>query len=111
MSYILEALRKSDQQRQRGVAPTLLAVQTTAVAPKQPAFLAYGLVAVIVVGAGVVIGWLRPWQAEQAAPHTPVSLAAKPLASTPRVPEPAPSVSAAAGGPGGADHPGRARTI
>ena len=91
MSYILEALRKSDQQRQRGAAPTLLAVQTMAVAPKQPALLAYGLLAAVLVGAGVVIGWLRPWQTEQAASDTPASFVAKPLESTPRKPEPAPS--------------------
>jgi general secretion pathway protein B len=78
MSYILDALRKSDQQRQRGAAPTLLAGQATAVAPKQPAFLAYGLLAAVLVGAGMVIGWLRPWQAEPAAPPANVA-AAKPL--------------------------------
>jgi general secretion pathway protein B len=91
MSYILDALRKSDQQRQRGTAPTLLAVQATAVAPKQPAFLAYGLLAAALLGAGVVIGWLRPWQPEQAAPGRAESVAAKPLESTLRQPAPAPS--------------------
>ena len=82
MSYILDALRKSDQQRQRGAAPTLLAALATTVAPRQPALLSYGLLALVLVGAGVAIGWLRPWQPEQAAPA--VRLAAKP-------PEPAPS--------------------
>jgi general secretion pathway protein B len=96
MSYILDALRKSDQQRQRGAAPTLLAGQATAIAPKQPAFLAYGLLAAVLVGAGIVIGWLRPWQPEQAAPGRAESVAAKPLESTPlestrRQPAPAPS--------------------
>lgn len=89
MSYILDALRKSDQQRQRGAAPTLLAAQATAVAPKQPAFLAYGLLAAVLVGAGMVIGWLRPWQAEQAAPGRAELVAAKPLESTPRQAAPA----------------------
>ena len=64
MSYILDALRKADLQRQRGAAPTLLAVQEPAVARKRPAFLVYGVLAVILVGAGIVIGWLRPWQPE-----------------------------------------------
>jgi general secretion pathway protein B len=68
MSYILDALRKSDQQRQRGAAPTLLAGQATPVAPKQPAYLFYGLLAAVLLGAGMMIGWLRPWQTEQAAP-------------------------------------------
>jgi general secretion pathway protein B len=90
MSYILDALRKSDQQRQRGATPTLLAVQTTEAAPKQPALLAYGLLAAVLVGAGVLIGWLRPWQTEQAVPDRPASFAAKPIVSTPREPEPAP---------------------
>ena len=91
MSYILDALRKSDQQRRRGAAPTLLAGQAMAVAPKQPAFLAYGLPAAVLVGAGMVIGWLRPWQPEQAAPGRAELVAAKPLESTPRQPASAPS--------------------
>jgi general secretion pathway protein B len=91
MSYILDALRKSDQQRRRGAAPTLLAGQAMAVAPKQPAFLAYGLPAAVLVGAGIVIGWLRPWQPEQAAPGRAELVAAKPLESTRRQPASAPS--------------------
>ena len=77
MSYILDALRKSDQQRQRGAAPTLLLGQATAVAPKQPALLSYGLLALVLLGAGIAIGWLRPWQPEPASP-APVAIAAKP---------------------------------
>src|ERR1035437_10685413 len=77
MSYILDALRKSDQQRQRGAAPTLLLGQAAAVAPKQPALLSYGLLALVLLGAGIAIGWLRPWQPEPASP-APVAIAAKP---------------------------------
>jgi general secretion pathway protein B len=94
VSYILDALRKSDQQRRRGTAPTLLAGQATAVAPKQPAFLAYGLLAAVLVGAGMLIGWLRPWQPEQAAPVRAEQVAAKPLALPPRQPASAPPVVA-----------------
>jgi len=90
MSYILDALRKSDQQRQRGAAPTLLAAQATVVAPKQPVFLTYALLAAVLVGAGMVIGWLRPWQAEQTAPGRAELAAAKPLESTPPQSAPAP---------------------
>ena len=91
MSYILDALRKSDQQRRRGAAPTLLVGQAMAVAPKRPAFLAYGMLVAVLIAAGVVIGWLRPWQPEQAAPSGAELVAAKPLASTPRQLAPAPS--------------------
>ncbi len=91
MSYILDALRKSDLQRQRGAAPTLLAVQEPAPERKRPGPLAYGLLATVLVGAGIVIGWLRPWQPEQAAPGRAEHVAAKSPASTPRQPAPAPT--------------------
>jgi general secretion pathway protein B len=65
VSYILEALRKSEQQRQRGVAPSLLAVPATFEADAQPPFLKYGLTAAALIGAGVAIGWLQPWQQAQ----------------------------------------------
>jgi general secretion pathway protein B len=83
MSYILDALRKSDQQRQRGATPTLLTAQESAAEPRQSAYLIYGLIAAGLVGAGIVIGWLHPWQSE---PPTPAgeAVAAKPLGSGPR---------------------------
>ena len=80
MSYILDALRKSDQQRRRNAAPPLLLEPAAAEPPKQPALVVYGLFALALLGAGVAIGWLRPWQSEP----TPQL----PPASTPRLPEP-----------------------
>ena len=65
MSYILDALKKSDQQRNLGTPPTLQFVQATMSAPKRPSIFHYGLLAVVLLGAGVAIGLLRPWQAEQ----------------------------------------------
>lgn len=94
MSYILDALRKSDQQRRRGAAPTLLSGQAAAAVPKQPALLAYGLLAALLVGAGMAIGWLRPWQPEHAAPGKAELIAAKPVESTPRQATPAASEQA-----------------
>lgn len=88
MSYILDALRKSDQERQRGAAPTLLMGQAAPVAPKQPAYLFYGLLAAALLAAGVAIGWLRPWQTEQAPPAPKVAAPAPPAAS---VQQPAPA--------------------
>lgn len=64
MSYILDALKKSEQQRQHGVTPTLQVAQVTVATPKRPAAFYYGLLAVVLL-AGILIGLLRPWQAEQ----------------------------------------------
>jgi len=96
MSYILDALRKSDQQRRRGATPTLLTLQPSAVVRKRPAYLKYGLLAVVLIGAGVVIGWLRPWQTEQVPSRNSESVAVKPIElkpieSTARQPAPAQS--------------------
>jgi hypothetical protein len=74
MSYILDALRKSDQSRQRDVAPISLVSHTAMAAPKQHVFSLSGVLAVSLVGAGVLIGWLRPWQLEQ--PEQAVSASA-----------------------------------
>lgn len=67
MSYILEALKKSDQQRQRSAAPTLPAATVTVVATKQPVY--YGLLAAVLLGGGIVIGLLRPWQPAHESPE------------------------------------------
>ncbi len=67
MSYILDALKKSDQQRQRGATPTLPSAQATTVAPKQSFSVFYGVLAAVLLCAGIAIGWLHPWQAEQPA--------------------------------------------
>jgi general secretion pathway protein B len=65
MSYILDALKKSDQQRNIGATPTLQFSQASLPAPKRPSIFHYGLLAVVLLAAGIVIGLLRPWQAEQ----------------------------------------------
>ena len=68
MSYILDALRKSDQQRQRGSTPTLLTVQTTPTNPGRPRYLLNGVIAAVLISAGILVGWLQPWQNERAEP-------------------------------------------
>lgn len=65
MSYILDALRKSEQQRLQGESPLLVTTQTSFSVRKQPAFLFYGLLAAILICAGILIGWLRPWQQDE----------------------------------------------
>lgn len=74
MSYILDALKKSDQQRQRGAIPPLPTAQVTVAAPQRKMTSFYGLLAVALLGAGVVVGWLRPWQSAQP-PAVPASVA------------------------------------
>ena len=118
MSYILDALRKSDQLRQRGAAPTLLMGQSVAVAPKQPAYLAYGLLAAVLLGAGIAIGWLHPWRQEPST-FVPVPAAAAPVApaivaAPARTPAPArvqapPSADSKASAGGRAEAPAKPR--
>ena len=88
MSYILDALRKSDQQRQRGTAPMTLAAP--AVVEKRPAFSLNLVLALALLIAGMAIGWLRPWQ--PVAPNPPPLNQAKapvpPLAAAPLSPLP-----------------------
>jgi general secretion pathway protein B len=79
MSYILDALKKSDQQRQRGATPTLPSAQTTVTAPKQSSSVYYGVLAFVLLCGGIAIGWLHPWQGEQPVP------AAEPLAARPAI--------------------------
>jgi len=80
MSYILDALRKSDQLRQRGAAPTLLLGQATVTAPRKTPLVFYGLLALVLLAAGIAIGWLRPWQ-QEAAPAVVVAKSAEPRQS------------------------------
>ena len=82
MSYILDALKKSDQQRQRGATPTLPSAQATVTAPKQSFSVYYGVLAAVLLCVGIVIGWLRPWQAEQPA-QTAEPFVARPAVSIP----------------------------
>ena len=63
MSYILDALRKSDQQRQHGAAPTLMSVPLPTPGQAHPRRLGLGLMALLLLVIGIVIGWLQPWQA------------------------------------------------
>jgi general secretion pathway protein B len=89
MSYILDALRKSDQQRQRAAAPTLLTPQPAVGASGRTAFPYKSLLVAFLVGAGVVFALLRPWQWDQHAPSTE-SIATKPPSSNPHLAAPVP---------------------
>ncbi|MEO8166119.1 MAG: general secretion pathway protein GspB, partial [Betaproteobacteria bacterium] len=70
----------------RDAAPTLLAAQAAAPV-RRPAFYVYVLLALLLLGAGIVIGWLRPWQAP---PVKPEAIVVKPpIESLPGEPAPA----------------------
>lgn len=74
MSYILDALRKSDQQRRRGAVPSLPALPPTMRERERPALLPYvllGLGAVVVVG--MALAWLRPWSPHAGQAPQPVA--------------------------------------
>lgn len=63
MSYILEALKKAEQERVRGVAPTL---HTVNVEPfREPRRPGRYLLAVALLSAVGVAGWLQPWRSEK----------------------------------------------
>ena len=91
MSYILDALRKSDQQRRRGAAPTLQSASFMAARPEPRSRALFGVLALGAAAAAFAIGWARPWHSEP--PVAPVSL--KPsTAMAVLAPAPAPSPAA-----------------
>jgi general secretion pathway protein B len=90
MSYILDALRKSDQQRQHGKAPTLLSAQSMPPLSDNPRQRFNTWIAAALIGLGILIGWLRPWQTQTTtAPVTRQMQSATP-AVAPQAPAPAP---------------------
>lgn len=98
MSYILDALRKSDQQRQRGLTPTLasapLPVATTAT--PRPAWLPFFLIGLGLLAMGITIGWLQPWQEKPTAAVIKVAPKPAELAVVQTPPTPAPQPAALA---------------
>ena len=71
MSFILDALKKSDQQRQLGAVPTLTSARIAAEQPAQPKHMFYVLIAVFLLIAGLLIGWLQPWSDNRTARSEP----------------------------------------
>jgi len=122
VSYILDALRKSDLQRQHGAAPTLQTAHIASRANGHPVYWIYGVLGTMLIGAGVAIGWLRPWEpvepaalAEPSAAKTPGPVQLTPATTsplptksvlTPETSAPAPmSAQPYASSPGAAAHP------
>ena len=100
MSYILEALKKSQAERQLGELPSIHAPQVqlhdaaaSSAARRAPVWLALGGVGVAVAAA--LLLW-QPWRAGAAAPVVPAVLAQAvpaPVAALPAAPAPAPVVA------------------
>ncbi|HLA50535.1 MAG TPA: general secretion pathway protein GspB [Thermodesulfovibrionia bacterium] len=66
MSFILDALKKLEHKRQRSSAPSLLTIYDFASEkPKKHSVWLYLLIAVLLLNAGMLIIWLRPWQSEK----------------------------------------------
>ena len=66
MSYILDALKKSEEERRRGTVPDLLAVQYTQVQEqKKRHWWSYLLLVALALNAGVFLWWISPWQASK----------------------------------------------
>jgi len=65
MSYILDALKKSEKERQRGTAPDLLTVQETVLPEKKKRRVwPYIIFAVLVLSMGLAVFRLIPWQSK-----------------------------------------------
>jgi hypothetical protein len=64
MSYILEALKKSDSERQQGTVPGLNAAHTSSTTSRsgRRALLPGLLLAALLLNAGLVLWWIHPWQ-------------------------------------------------
>lgn len=66
MSYILDALKKSEKKRQHGSITEMLAVQDAVVLrSRKRALWPYLISIALVVNAGVFVWWLHPWQKEK----------------------------------------------
>ena len=62
MSYILEALKKSEQQRRQGPVPDLQTVHlATPDAPGQRSW-PYVVIVLLLVSLAFILGWLQPWK-------------------------------------------------
>lgn len=89
MSYILEALKKSEQERRLGHVPDISVLQDTP--PRTPQRWQRWLLAALLVNLLVllIVAW-RPW-ARTAAPEPVAAVAAPQPAAVPEAPEPAPA--------------------
>lgn len=66
MSYILDALKKSEKERQNGTVPNLMTVQDImAQKPRKSLLWPYLLLVALLLNAGILAWWLSPWQSKK----------------------------------------------
>lgn len=90
MSYILDALKKSEQQRQRSAAQITLATPPATPSAASPVAYRHVLLALLLIAVGIAVGWLRPWQSPPPPPPAPAVTPAPAVLAPP----PAPAASA-----------------
>jgi general secretion pathway protein B len=78
MSYILDALKKSEKERQRGAVPNLMTAQDVIVQRKKRPLWPYVLAGALIVNAGVLAWWLTGHSNKPVVP--PPSIAVQQLA-------------------------------
>ena len=62
MSYILEALKKSDQTRKQGNIPDLQTIHVPLTVEVQQSRWPYIIIVVLLMGLVFLLGWMKPWQ-------------------------------------------------
>ena len=62
MSYILEALKKSDQTRKQGNIPDLQTIHVPVTVEVQQSRWPYIVIVVLLMGLVFLLGWMKPWQ-------------------------------------------------
>lgn len=89
MSYILEALKKSEQERHRGRAPDLQALHTAPAQTSHPRrWWPLALALALLLNAGLLLIW-RPWETTRPEPAAvPVASTAAPTSAKPAVAPP-----------------------
>jgi len=76
MSYILDALRKSEEERRQRTRPDFLSVQDAiGEESKERSLMPYLLIISLLINAAVLIWWFNPWQSEKSGQTPPYSTA------------------------------------
>lgn len=107
MSYILDALKKADQQRRRAETPTLRSAPEIALETRKTSAWRYAVLALVLIGIGTLVGWLQTRQSSdrsgnqtvastmtppsRVVPQAPPTQLSPAMPSTPAPPLPLPS--------------------